>query len=423
MSTVASDVNGQVDVPAAHDGAGLRDTARAQARGSVCLNLGCPGDDPSIPVVLVGPPRDSVGGMSSVMGQMASLEMGGRYSFVPFYATSAPAGHERPWSKVVRHLLHLYKLRDAIRACGAGIAHIHTCSGVSFARSMADLLVARHEGCKTVLHIHGAKFDEFFASRGAVGRRMVAGAMRLSDHVVALSETWQRQLAAMSPRARIIVMENATAIPDEAAAPRREGPCRFLFLGRMDAWKGIDDLLDAAQLLTQSHVSFHLTLAGPPGTAGDADILNGKIAARGLRGVVDYLGPVLGLDKDRLFREADVYVQPSHNEGMPISLLEALAYSLPVIATRVGAVPEVLQHGQEGLLVDARNVASIASAMETLSRDGGLRDSMTAAAGRLARGRFGLRRLETDLLAIYDGLSVVSDSCASVARPAQAPEV
>jgi len=352
------------------------------------------------------------------MQQMTSLEMGGRYWFRPFYATTAPPGREPSGAKVIRHGRHLYNLRAAIRTCGAGIAHIHTCSGVSFARSAADLLVARQAGCKTVLHIHGAKFNEFFASLGRTGRRMVAVAMRLSDRVVALSETWQRQLEGMSPGARIVVMENATAIPRGAGAARRDGPCRFLFLGRMDTWKGIDDLLDAAQRVTQRHVPFHLTLAGPPGTAGNASTLKGKIASRGLRAVVDYSGPVFGSGKDRLLREADVYVQPSHNEGMPISLLEALAYGLAVVATRVGAVPEVIGHGREGLLVEARNVEPLASAMETMCREDALRESMSVAAGRLARGRFGLRRLQSDLLALYDGLPVAGHPCASAARSA-----
>ncbi|MFQ5462566.1 MAG: glycosyltransferase family 4 protein [Phycisphaerae bacterium] len=404
MSRVVRTKSGEAGHPTATDHGRLRDAARADIRGAALPSVNGSSDDVSAPVLLLGPPRDTVGGMSSVMQQMASLDMGGRYRFQPFHATAAPPEHEGVVSKIIRHVRHLGALRAAIRDCGAAIAHIHTCSGVSFARSAADLIVARHARCKTVLHIHGAKFDQFFDSLGPGRRTTVAGVMRLPDCVIALSDAWQKKLQAMAPGARIVVMENATAIPHGAGDVRSDGPCRFLLLGRMDVWKGIDDLLDAAAILKNHHVPFQLTLAGPSGTAGDAHTIGGKIAARGLRPVVHYAGPVFGAEKDRLLREADVYVQPSHNEGMPIALLEALAHGLAVVATRVGAVPEVIEHGREGLLVDATCVTPLASAMETLGRDNAVRRTMSKAAQRLARSRFGLRRLQTDLLAIYDGL-------------------
>ena len=110
-------------------------------------------------------------------------------------------------------------------------------------------------------------------------------------------------------------------------------------------------MLDACAMLHRDEVWLELTLAGPPGSAGDDAALGRKIRTRGLNGVVRYVGTVRGAEKENLLRSADVYLQPSHNEGMPISLLEALAHGLPVIATRVGAVPEVLTHEREGLLI------------------------------------------------------------------------
>jgi len=409
LSSVIRTESGEACHAVAADNSGLRDAARAELHGPALPGDHGSSDDVSAPVLLLGPPRDAVGGMSSVMQQMASLDMGGRYRFQPFHATTAPPEREGIGSKTIRHIRHLGTLRTAIRNGGAAIAHIHTCSGVSFARSAADLIVARHAGCKTVLHIHGAKFDRFFGSLGPGRRSAVAGVMRLSDCVIALSAAWQEKLQAMAPGARIVVVENATAIPHGVGSLRSDGPCRFLFLGRMDTWKGIDDLLDAAAILRHRHAPFQLTLAGPSGTAGDAHTIGDKIAARKLQSVVHYSGPVFGADKDRLLRDADVYVQPSHNEGMPISLLEALAHGLAVVATRVGAVPEVIEHGREGLLVDATRVTPLASAMDTLIRDSALRRTMSGAAKRLARRRFGLQRLQADLLALYDGLSATGN--------------
>lgn len=181
-------------------------------------------------------------------------------------------------------------------------------------------------------------------------------------------------------------------------------PCRFLMLARMDEWKGVDDLLDACVQLQVHGAAFELLLAGPPGSAGDARTLARKIADRQLTRAVQYLGEVRGRQKAGLLARADVLVQPSHSEGMPITVLEAFAHGRPVVATRVGAMPEVVEHGTTGLLVSPREPHALAAAMECLARDADLRTRCGMEARRLAETRFSPARLRDDLVRIYDEL-------------------
>jgi len=355
-------------------------------------------------VVMVGPSPEMLGGMASVCGQMASLGYDDRYTLEVFPLTFSAETGESTFGRVGRHVGHLQGLAQTLRRTNASIMHVHTCSGFSFDRSVADMVLAHMLGCRVILHLHGAAFDRFFEEAGPLRRCWIAGSLARADAVIALSEAWRRKLETVSPSARLAVIENAVESPPVETARGHAGPCRFLLLARMDAWKGIDDLLDAAAALRARDCAFQLVLAGPGGTAGDAGVLAEKIRQRGLESAVRYAGPVRGQEKTDLFRWADVYVQPSHHEGMPISLLEALACGLPIVATEVGAVPEVVRDGVHGRIVPPHRSDLLAAAMGELAGAPELRSFMSADAVELARHRFSLDRFERDLLAVYDAL-------------------
>lgn len=356
-------------------------------------------------VIVVGPPPSMVGGMASVVEQILSMDLGTHYRADAFPTTISTDRSESLCGRVLRHAGHLRSLAGAIRRLRSPIVHVHTCSGFSFHRSAADSFLARRMGCRTILHIHGAAFDKFYAAAGMLQRRLIARSLSRAHCVVALSQQWRRELLKMAPRARIAVVENAVAYPDDLPPRVHDGPCRFLVLARMDHWKGIDDLLDAAARLRVTGCKFELVLAGPGGTAGDADTLTNKINSRGLGTAVRYAGCVHGQEKSELLCWADVYVQPSHHEGMPIALLEGLAYGLAIIATRVGAVPEVITDQHQGLLVPSHSPARLAEAMCALATDRPRRNTMANAAKRLASTRFSIDRFRNDLISLYDDVS------------------
>jgi glycosyltransferase involved in cell wall biosynthesis len=135
--------------------------------------------------------------------------------------------------------------------------------------------------------------------------------------------------------------------------------------------------------------------------------LNEKIDGLGLTGTVRYVGPVHGHQKSGLLASADAYVQPSHHEGMPIAMLEALSYGLPVVATRVGAVPEIINDGHSGLLVPPHRLDLLARAMREVASNAARRRAMSYAAYALACERFSTTRLRGDLLSLYG--SVLAD--------------
>lgn len=370
-----------------------------------------------IGVVVVGPDPTDIGGMAGVVGQMLALPFGETIRVRYFPLPPRGEKSESVFSRVRRHLRHLIRWRRELESNPVSIAHIHTCSGFSFWRSAMDAWVARRSGAKVVLHIHGARFDEFCRESGWVARRMMRRILTSADRVIVLSQHWKEVLLKTAPRAQLAVIPNAIELPSRNRQKRREGRCRFMLLAKMDEWKGIDDLLLACGSLAHSDVPFELILAGPAGSAGDATVLNRKIADLALSDRIVYAGPVAGDQKEELLRWADVYVQPSHHEGLPLSVLEAMSFALPVITTTVGALPEVIEDGVHGRLVSPGRPDLLAKAMSDLANPPTLRAEMGARSRRRVEERFSLGRFRDDLAALYAGLVSRTISAQSKSSP------
>lgn len=360
--------------------------------------------EPVANIVILGPSPQSLGGMATVVRHMESLRYGGLYKPIVRAFTERPSDSEGLMARVRRHMREWQDVRRAFHAVRPAIAHLHTCSGATFCRSVLDTLAARQARLPVVLHVHGAAFDEFHDRAGPLRRALICAGLESADRVIALSQKWAKIIRRIAPAARVRTIENAVPVPARPPVRKSGAICRFLFLAKMDVWKGVIDLLDACRLLADVHAPAQVTLAGPPGSAGDEGHIRAAIERRGLSNVVEYIGPVAPRQRDEILAAHDVYLQPSHNEGMPMSILEALAAGMPIIATRVGAIPEMIDAGREGLVVPPRDPRSLANAMCALAEDHRRRGAMSEAAHHLASRRFSLGRFERDLVALYDGL-------------------
>ncbi|MFT3968642.1 MAG: glycosyltransferase family 4 protein, partial [Sphingobium sp.] len=113
---------------------------------------------------------------------------------------------------------------------------------------------------------------------------------------------------------------------------------------------------------------------------GEVERARASARSMGIGNVVDLPGWIDGERKQDLLRTSGIYILPSHNEGLPVSLLEAMSHGLAVIGSRVGGIPELIRDGTDGLLVDAGDVAAIADALERLLSDDALRERLGSAA-------------------------------------------
>jgi glycosyltransferase involved in cell wall biosynthesis len=146
---------------------------------------------------------------------------------------------------------------------------------------------------------------------------------------------------------------------------------RLLFVGRLVAWKGLNHLFEAVKILRNQGTNVELDIVGQ----GDLSASLGQLARDlDVSEHVHFRGAVLmGAALNEYYNSADVFVLPSLHEGSPKVVLEALGHSLPVIATPVGNVPEMLDHGRRGILVPLRDAHAIARAVIRLANDSAFR--------------------------------------------------
>ena len=178
-----------------------------------------------------------------------------------------------------------------------------------------------------------------------------------------------------------------------------DGSETVLFLGRLERAKGVFELVEACAVLRPRHPKLRLVLAGQ---GEDADEVRALVAARRLTDVVALPGWVGDETKRGLLASAACLALPSHAEGLPLAVLEAMLSRVPVVASRVGGIPEAARHGAEALLVAPHDAPGLAAAIELVLDDRGLADRLAEAACTRAYERFGVGRVAAELADVYE---------------------
>ncbi len=292
------------------------------------------------------------------------------------------------WTNLVEALKDIGRFARACARRRPSIAHICTAVGFSFFKNGLCVLLARAGGSRVVLHAH-CSFDRLYAG-SPVWKWFCRRIFRLSDGVLVLSREWAA-LRHILPGARVRYLPNAIDISPyrklasrRSASPDRE--VRLLYLGHLSEAKGTDDLLDAFGRLNVP-VPVSLDLVGDFLSPQDeARLAAAARADFGPRKRVRLVPPVSGRDKLACFERADVFVFPSHHEGMPMAVIEAMAAGLPIAATDVGGIPELVSDGENGLLTHPRAPEDLARALDRLCRDALLRSRMGDRSLVLAEG-------------------------------------
>jgi glycosyltransferase involved in cell wall biosynthesis len=210
-----------------------------------------------------------------------------------------------------------------------------------------------------------------------VVRRMHTQAYRLGAHGVVLSERFVGSFREVHARTPIGVVWNgidtsriATSRPEVSDTQR--GSFRIVTVGRLEKQKRIDVFLTAlADFARSSPVHVEARILG---SGSQRDDLKALVPGLEIEQIADFRGRVG--DVRRHLEWADAFASTSDYEGMPLAIVEAMASGLPVVATRVGAVPDLVLDGTTGILVDRRDPQAFATSLGRLARDTELRETM-----------------------------------------------
>lgn len=282
---------------------------------------------------------------------------------------------------------------------------------VPFYRDLVLLLATRWLFRYTVFHFHAGGISELYPRLAVPLRLLFRLAYRRPDVAVRSSPLNPDDGDALGARHDVII---PIGIADSAGGPiirprRPDEVARILFVGVLRESKGVLVLLEACKILAERGLPFALDLVGKPVSPAFAQQLAERVRDYGLSGRVRLPGVLTGAAKDRVFREAHIFCFPTFFEAetFGVVLLEAMQYSLPLVATRWRGLPSLVHAGQNGLLVPIHDPLAVAEALAPLITDPALAERLGAVGRADYEQHYTLerycRRLEEIFVALVDG--------------------
>lgn len=286
-------------------------------------------------------------------------------------------------------------------AAGQDVVHIHTAlaPGVTAARTGLLSAAARLRGCAVVVHVHGGLLLTWARFRRR--RWLVRAALAPAQRVVAVSEAVETALSSALGPARIQLVDNGVDTEAYAPAAVEQSSPRILFVGLLTERKGVVDLFDASRLLTDQGVSHELLLVSGTPTEGSAPE---RLVTSHVPPNARLIGPLAPAEMPAVYRDAQIFCLPSWWEATPLSVLEAMATGLPVVATVVGDMRRLVVPGETGELVPPRDPVRLADALRGLLQDPETRKQMGEAGRQRVVNAFAMGATTAAVSRIYTEL-------------------
>ncbi len=354
-----------------------------------------------VKILHVGPLPPPVGGMATVINNLATALTD--FCEVKVLNNIKTTAKTRSlFQGVVAQLRLLVRLAYLCLVWRPDVVHIHTCSWFSFWRSSADVVLARVLWRHVVLHIHGAEFKTFLDSLPPFMARLARMILSTCNRVIVLGQSWKNLLDCWCCPARVKIVPNGVEMQ-----PQRElikdDVFTILCLANYERRKGQADLLHAVAAIRTTR-PIRVACLGYEAEPGQQLALLTLAAELGLTDKIDISGSVTGAQKEAWWARASCFCLPSYNEGLPMSMLEAMARGVPVIATRAGAIPEAVDDRRDGFLYEAGDIPGLTSLIQKLLDDP-VRAEIIGHAGRERLLQdFTLEQSCKLLLSIYCGL-------------------
>lgn len=350
------------------------------------------------PVVMVGTALETHGGISAVIDTWRRAGLFERWP-VDYVASHRDGlGIEKFLKAVDGYAMFLALLCRYPRA----LLHVHSASRRSFWRKSVFMALALLARWPVVFHLHGGGFGEFYEQEcGPLRRALVRFFLGRAACIVVVSERWAAWMKGVTRNPRIAVIPNGIALPPPAAQPRESA--LVLFHGRCCEGKGIYDLLQAMLALRREFPRVRLDCAGD----GEVDEVERSVAALGLADRVRVHGWIGPGQRDEFLARATVFVLPSHAEGLPMALLEAMAAGCPVVASAVGGIPDVVTDGVNGLLVPPGDPRALQEAIARVLADPALAARLGRCARETVAARYTAARSVERVEQIYESMGTV----------------
>lgn len=296
---------------------------------------------------------------------------------------------------------HFTLLRAMMRLTGralrkkADLVHFNISDHGSFYRHYILAKLGRWLGVHFIAHLHGGDFEQFYYRSSTCRQRRIEWFFAQARHCIVLNHAWRQfmEMQMRMPSEKITVCVNA--VPEAPAHQHKSDQPHLLFLDTVAAQKGVDELIEA--LINLAHLPWRATIAG----GGEVQPYRQRIAEAGLQNRVRFTGQMNHEATTKQFEQTDILVVPTYDDQQPLSVVEAMARGICVIATDVGSLPDIVHDGQNGLLIAPQSVQSLQTAMERVLGNLELRRHLGANARSYYHEHFHINQYILLMRAIY----------------------
>jgi glycosyltransferase involved in cell wall biosynthesis len=308
-------------------------------------------------ILFIGPINDA-GGIGAVFKNYKAYFRDAKY--ISTYPNDANSKRIFEFIKAIINIIKTLKSDKNVQ-----ILHIHCASKGSFYRKSVVLLIGKWQKKKIIMHMHGGGFKDFYY-KNRLNKIYIRAILGLADKIICLSKEWHEFYSSAMNLKNTVVIGNSVELKKICGKQRFSGKIKLLFMGKICIEKGIFDLikfLAANKIFLEGKIK--LTICG----TGEDEKLKRLISTPIFINRVEYHGWVEGAKKESLIKESDIYILPSHFEGVPISILEAMAYGKPIIATNVGGIPSLVKDKHNGWIIEPWGLNKLDNIFDEIMED------------------------------------------------------
>ena len=276
------------------------------------------------------------------------------------------------------------------------IVHVHMSERGSVYRKNIVISLAKLCSAKVIIHMHGVEFETWYRGLDEAKQQGVRRILDKGDKILILGSYWLDFVQGLVEAPdRVTVLHNAVYVPEKNYYDLNSR--QMLFLGVVGQRKGVFDLLEAVKRIdAELPADVKLMIYGPENNCS----IREKINAMELSHRVEYGGWLSAGQKAEVFSQTAVNILPSYNEGLPMTILETMAYGIPNISTSVAAIPEAVNE-TNGAVICAGDVEELGRQILGIMKDTAARAEKSSHAYKMAKDVFSVRYHVQQLLEVY----------------------
>lgn len=348
-----------------------------------------------IKVLMVGPSPQVMGGISAVVQTYIASDLPNRIDLK--YLSTHVDGNK--FIKFLMAIQAYLRLPIIFFVFKPDIVHIHLASYFSFYRKLTIFSMAKWFKKKIIIHLHGGNFLYFYSSN-KVNAFLIKKVFHEADAIIAVSDSWGKKINSHIGGKKIFVLYNpvdTSLYEDLMPWERGSAIKKILFMAVVNNNKGAYDIIKLIPDITALYPNTQFIFAG------NGDIEKAKRLCRvvGVLDKVEFPGWVGADAKKIYYSEACIYLLPSHSEGLPLSVLEAMAAGLPVITTRVGGIPDIIEDSVNGYLVQPGDVETMKEKLSLLLSRQDIREKFGRVNKLKAQNNFDIELIAGQLFEMY----------------------